>query len=239
MVSLSNSFVHDEEEKDLDEVRKAILDVLESVSMDTTADEEGAILLAPTTNTWSRQARRAAQRAAQNPEAERETTSDQPEASATADPLFRARLRFSKSEAPASAAVEAVAGTEGGSGEDADGLALPKARATLEWQWGRDRTIVDAFWKFVIQKAGLRKRKQPAEEGTAEKKKSRPTADDEEEQANNPYLQHQENPYLSHGQGGGNRGRGRGRGDRRGASGGGRGRGGFSRPQDQGWARRQ
>lgn len=233
MVSLSNSFVHDEEEKDLDEVRKAILVVLESVSMDTMANEEGAILLAPTTNTWSRQARRAAQRAAQNPEAEGEATTSRPEASANAEPLFRARLSFEKPEAPVPAATECDAGT-GGDGD----VALPNARATMEWQWGRDRTIVDAFWKFVIQKAGLRKRKQPAEEGTAEKK-IRATADDEEQQANNPYLQHQENPYLGHGQGGGNRGRGRGRDGRRGAFGGGRGRGGYSRPHDQGWARRQ
>lgn len=233
MVSLSNSFVHDEEEKDLDEVRQAITDVLKSVNIDTTADEEGVIHLAPTTNTWSRQARRAAQRAAQYAEGGEEASAALPESSTSQEPLFRARLSFTKPEAPASTDADRESDVE------APSPSVPKARAAMEWQWGRDRTIVDAFWKFVIQKAGLRKRKQSGEDGPAEKKSRPGAADDEEQQTNNPYLQHQDNPYLSHGQGGANRGRGRGRGGRRGALGGGRGRGGYSRPQDQGWARRQ
>lgn len=245
MVSLSNSFVHDEDERDLDEVRKAILDVLASVNLDATADEDGVIRLAPTANTWSRQARRAAQRAAQTADGSAAGTGEvsgaQPETPAGQEPLFRACLSFTQPEAAVSAEIGAEDGAESGAEDGAEAVpkSTPKARATLDWQWGRDRTIVDAFWKFVIQKAGLRKRKQPDTEGPAEKK-SKAAATDEEQQTNNPYLQHQENPYLSHAHGGARgQGRGRGRGGRRGAFGGGRGHGGYSRPQDQGWARRQ
>lgn len=236
MVSLSNSFVHNEDEKDVEEVKKAILAVLESVGLDTTADDAGVIHLAPKSNTWSRQARRAAQRAAQEADGSAggagQTSGSQPEAGASQEPLFRAQLRFAGPEASASA-------TDAEASAAAVAEAVPKARAIMDWEWGRDRTLVDAFWKFVIQKAGLRKRRQQAEDGPAEKKGKGAAATDEELQTNNPYLQHQDNPYLSHGQGGGGGGHGRGRGGRRGAFGGGRGRGAYSRPQDQGWSQRQ
>lgn len=85
-------------------------------------DEDDHIPLAPLANTWSRAARRAAQR---NPDAA---------PAPNAEPLFRARLR--------------ITGEEGEPGQ-----------VSLEWTWGRDREVVDTFWKFVLSKAGLLKRR--------------------------------------------------------------------------------
>lgn len=230
MVSLSNSFVHNDDERDLEELKTSILAVLESVGMNTAASDEGVIRLAPQSNTWSRQARRAAQRAAQGVAelasadgGNADSTSEAAPAT-EGEPLFRARLTFSTPQASDSA--------EGGID------AAPKARAVLDWDWGRDRTTVDAFWKFVITKAGLRKRRQP-DDDSSKGKKDKPMPSEEQE-TNNPYLQHQGNPYLAFSGGGQDRGRGQGRG-RGGGRGFGRGhgRGGFSRPQDQGWNGRQ
>lgn len=89
---------------------------------DPDADEDDHIPLAPLANTWSRAARRAAQR---NPDSA---------PAPNAEPLFRARLRIT--------------------GEDSE-----PGQVSLEWEWGRDREVVDTFWKFVLSKSGLLKRR--------------------------------------------------------------------------------
>ncbi|RSH78632.1 uncharacterized protein EHS24_002361 [Apiotrichum porosum] len=106
--------------------------------------------LAPMVNSWSRAARRArAQAQAQPAPVEQDqpangaaepALADKP-ATATAteplpetEPLFRARLVI-------------VTPADGAQGADADAPQVLGARVTLEWTWGRDRTLVDAFWK--------------------------------------------------------------------------------------------
>ncbi|KLT38635.1 hypothetical protein CC85DRAFT_331431 [Cutaneotrichosporon oleaginosum] len=87
----------------------------EAISTDDQPHAHDPITLAPMANTWSRAARRAAQRG---------------EAPALAsEPLFRARLRITGSDA---------------------------GEVSLDWEWG-EREAVDGFWKYVLSKSGLLK----------------------------------------------------------------------------------
>lgn len=114
---------------------RAVLGVLRDVGLGTDDEEEATangVSLAPRTNTWSRAARRAGGREGGGKEGVGKEGGGQLCAVDDSPPLFRALLSFKPSERGAS--------------------------LVLEWTYGDHRDIVDAFWKFLIAKAGLGKR---------------------------------------------------------------------------------
>ncbi|KAI9638368.1 uncharacterized protein MKK02DRAFT_22258 [Dioszegia hungarica] len=96
----------------------------------TAADNANVIAIAPISNTWSRAARRQAARGGGSGSA----APSQPSGSgASAQPLFRATIHFL----------------------DVRALPPPKPAVELRWLEGRDRSVVEGLWKFILTKAGL------------------------------------------------------------------------------------
>ncbi|WVQ97117.1 hypothetical protein IAU59_004227 [Kwoniella sp. CBS 9459] len=151
----------------IQDLRRTIYTVLEGISLRTTEctfndqktnstghdeDQVDDIVLAPTINRWSRAARRQAARqvaTGSNPgtfdEGERATTTGLDSMSESAGleakvpldpsaviPLFKARLRFVSPK------------------REEEGASL-----ALDWLEGKDRTAVEALWKFLLTKGGL------------------------------------------------------------------------------------
>lgn len=216
------------DQDDNEDEDEAEVDAEGEISACTTGSTTFQLDLAPMVNSWSRAARRARAQARAHPApveqdqpangAAEPSLADKP-ATATAteplpepEPLFRARLVI---DTP----------TDGADGADADGPQVLGARVTLEWTWGRDRTLVDAFWKFVLAKGGLVKRPR-AGEGEGE-------GDDGDEGTQGAEKRERPLGVVDGGPARGGHGHGRGgqRG-RRGGRGPGRGRG---RGRDAGW----
>ena len=141
----------------VDQIRKAIIPVLMDIklapgSVDCSIQDDG-FLIRPKTNTWSRAARRQAARAEIDPAgpAEAEPTS--------AEPLFVAQLSFLGSRFSAHPESQSVPVHsevhETRKEPSAETSNVVNARLVLEWHYGEDRGIVDAFWKFLLTKAGL------------------------------------------------------------------------------------
>lgn len=125
----------------LEAVRRVLRDVglyddgHKSDTEDKTEEGKAAeIHLAPMTNSWSRAARRAAERAA----GESGATTTSPSTLPADGPLFRCTLRVSSS--PDSSTL------------------------SLDWTWGSDRLVADAFFKFLIAKTGIKGGKRVREE---------------------------------------------------------------------------
>ncbi|RXK36723.1 hypothetical protein M231_06030 [Tremella mesenterica] len=98
------------------------------------------IVLEPRINTWSRHARRHGV-----------TNSTE-----VTEPLFRARLIFESSPRSDTEEITQVRNTNGGLRTEE----ITRVRSTgsglrLEWLEGRDRTIVESLWKFILSKAQL------------------------------------------------------------------------------------
>jgi len=106
-------------------------DAANDTNPDASSDTAVTITLAPTSNTWSRAARRGASTPATNAEA-----------------LFRADLSVQRTESTSS--------------------------LTLTWTWGPERGVVDAFWKFLVSKAGLRGEKREREDEAQRDETQRP-----------------------------------------------------------------
>jgi hypothetical protein len=102
-------------------------------------EEDGSILLAPRSNTWSRSARRQAARATTSFDASEQTKGTLNGDQEHTEPLMRVRLSFLAPTPPTSATDGEWRG----------------ATLTLHFLEGRDRSVVEAFWKFLLAKAGL------------------------------------------------------------------------------------
>jgi len=141
----------------VEQLREAIEPVLAEVKLSPGSAECEAVsdgyVIKPKTNTWSRAARRQAARA-ENAGEEAPTVD-----SSAKDPLFIAQLAFLGPRF--SAQPEATASNNEAKDDTDDGVktsgtsSVVNARLTLEWTYGEDREIVDAFWKFLLTKAGL------------------------------------------------------------------------------------
>ncbi|KAL1413478.1 hypothetical protein Q8F55_001252 [Vanrija albida] len=138
LLPLPNAFVfRPAEAQTVQALRAAVMPVLVGVGL--AAGDEDVVQLAPVAQSWSRAARRAAQREAGRAvggEPAEGGESDQapqpPAAHDPPEPLFRARLSF-----------------------DPPSVAEPGAALRIDWTWGRDRTTVDALFKFLVSKSGL------------------------------------------------------------------------------------
>lgn len=142
------------------QLRQAVLPVLESIKLGS----EGAnafkskdeIILRPPANTWSRAARRLA---ARGDAIDQSKEQDQP--MEPRDNLFAARLSFIDPIPPSEAACN-----ESDEIENAYKKRTTHATTGMNGDWrgstlilhflsGEDRDIIDAFWKFLLNKAGL------------------------------------------------------------------------------------
>lgn len=128
-------------------LRERVITVLHTIDMpvewDNSSEGASAAVLVPVLITWSRAARRQAQRA-KAAEGNALGTPESPTqgSQASPEPLFIARLSFEAQTHPTDA--------KGG------GMALANgATLHLEWLQGKDRQAVDAFWKFLLTKAEL------------------------------------------------------------------------------------
>ena len=132
---------------------KKILTILTDISLmptssdDTTAvstlQQDNSIILSPTQNTWSRSSRRQAIRsAAYTQKLGTASEGDDPPLWVAPTPLMRCRLSFVPSVPPVGEAVVP--------GRDWRGATL-----CLDYLEGRDRSILEAFWKFLLTKADL------------------------------------------------------------------------------------
>lgn len=127
-------------------LRERVVAVLKTINMPVEwykASEKASAVLVPMSNTWSRAARRQAQRdkTAQGgaPDGTQGTKQD---TRPSLEPLFIAKLSFEEQVK--------MAADESGASAHADGATLQ-----LEWLQGKDRQVVDAFWKFLLTKAEL------------------------------------------------------------------------------------
>ncbi|WVF70753.1 hypothetical protein IAT40_005547 [Kwoniella sp. CBS 6097] len=130
----------------LESLRQTIMAVLEGISLAPPqtmisdaahSEEKGAISLAPTSNTWSRAARRQAARQAveRGVGGGREGPSELQnglQTVTTSTPLFKAKLWFTKPV------------------REGDG-----ASVSLDWLEGKDRSLVEALWKYLLTKGEL------------------------------------------------------------------------------------
>ena len=117
-------------------------------------EDDGSIVLSPLTNTWSRAARRQAARA---PSIQNEGDAHPqiglaedvpPESTTEGNPLMRVRITFIPPVPPNNADKEDQGDWRG-------------ATLGLDFLEGRDRSSVDALWKFLLTKAGLVGRNEP------------------------------------------------------------------------------
>jgi hypothetical protein len=109
------------------------------------------MVLEPTTNTWSRAARRQAARQideeVSKPHGEDELGSDHQE------PIMRVRLSVFAPSVPE---------------EDTEGAGL-----RLEYLWGRERAVMEGFWKCLLSKAGLVGKRAPEEDASGSQGRGR------------------------------------------------------------------
>ena len=112
-------------------------------------------MLAPRRNTWSRSARRQATRAIRVTESESNNPSENTDSEvASAQPLMRLCLYFM------TPAALKLGGTVSVQDEDLRGATL-----SLDFLEGRDRPAMEAFWMFLLTKAGLVGRAGPSSAG--------------------------------------------------------------------------
>nr|XP_019014743.1 uncharacterized protein I206_00829 [Kwoniella pini CBS 10737]OCF53524.1 hypothetical protein I206_00829 [Kwoniella pini CBS 10737] len=138
----------------IDELQKRVIEVLKSISLDpsnTSLDpaeykvddsETSTIILNPLSNSWSRSARRAQARLpsvpANDPEIEAEVQNEEKNAEA----IFKAEMKF----------IPPLTSNDFSS-------------ISLEWIEGRDRTLVEGLWKFLLNKAELIGKKEERDAG--------------------------------------------------------------------------
>ena len=170
----------------LSQLSQTIREVLGGISLlppsgKSEADIEDAteLMLEPRRNTWSRAARR---------QAARGEGEGVPDANGLVDPLFRARLTVSPGEVETppsdlksleelegepSSQQQAGASTEALL-SDGKNRGEMGSKVTLDWLEGRDRTIVDALWKFLLNKAGLMGKRDREDDGVQHGGRERP-----------------------------------------------------------------
>jgi methyltransferase len=125
-------------------LRQKVAEVLTSVNLVGGQDgEQNSITIAPRSVTWSRAARRqAARNADTSGTAGVGIESDVPA-------LFRAEILFLEASSADGEASTA------GDGHDAPGASSRGASVKLVWHEGRDRSTVEALWKFILTKAQM------------------------------------------------------------------------------------
>ena len=142
----------------VDQVRQSVASVLGDIHLLPVKNDvagswsllesEGSIILSPRRNTWSRSARRQAARTTASGEAgsaeqssfDRQAGGDDQDSEI--EPLMRVRLSFIPPAPPVSEVPVGEVNWRG-------------AALALDFLEGRDRAIVDAFWKFLLTKAGF------------------------------------------------------------------------------------
>lgn len=135
----------------MEQLREAVLTVLGEVNLQP-EDDGGAhhagdrLVLSPQSNTWSRSARRQAGRIIRLDADGDQVPSEDNVAETNLEPIMRVQLSFVAPTPPQ--AVEGVEGEWRG------------AKLILVFLGGRDRTVVEGFWKFLLSKAGLLGRSQ-------------------------------------------------------------------------------
>ncbi|KAK1925018.1 hypothetical protein DB88DRAFT_525720 [Papiliotrema laurentii] len=145
----------------LDQLREAVIAVLKSIKLGPGSSGSNlfkdGIVLQPSTNTWSRAARRQAAR-------EQTGADPTPKGEPTASEgklLFTARLSFIDAVPPSKVTADGADEVENAYKPRSITERLGRqgdwrgATLTLHVIAGRDRDIVDAFWKFLLNKAGL------------------------------------------------------------------------------------
>lgn len=135
-------------------LRQKVIEVLRSVGLmegdaqNSMGDDGETVKIAPVKVTWSRTARRQAAREAEAGIAGLQAQGDEAA-------LFTAEIVFTRSDS-AAAAVEASDTMGAGDDRSAQQKAAENGGTVkLVWLEGRDRTVVEALWKFILTKAQL------------------------------------------------------------------------------------
>ena len=141
-----NSFSHTPEPPmAIEELRRKVLQVLISVELATeNGGNDSPISIAPVAVTWSRAARRQAAREGLT------VTSGTPAKSA----LFRADFLFESAHGE-NRNTTPTGGTGAPQITEEAGGAASGGTVKLVWLEGRDRSMVEALWKFMLTKAQL------------------------------------------------------------------------------------
>jgi hypothetical protein len=141
LLPLANRLIHTPSHPpfSVEQLRKAVTEVLTGIKLVSSPPRLGDVVeLGPMSNTWSRAARRQAVRDSAVPG----TPTPVENVSSSHDPLFRAQISIISPLPPARPEVEEQSEQMG-------------ASLAFDWTWGRDRGIVDGFWKYLLTKAGL------------------------------------------------------------------------------------
>ncbi|WVW82082.1 hypothetical protein I302_104087 [Kwoniella bestiolae CBS 10118] len=151
LIPLPNSFTHKPQPAiPNEELKQKIQDVLKSanlvpLSLSTSQGEgqdENTVMIEPKINTWSRAARRALARKTERPPDTTADTHPVQEEEGFSKPLFKARIQF----------IPPITLKDFSS-------------ISLDWLEGRDRSLVERLWKFLLNKAELVGKKEHVDAG--------------------------------------------------------------------------
>ncbi|WWD09200.1 hypothetical protein V865_007322 [Kwoniella europaea PYCC6329] len=147
LIPQPNTFTHKPQPAiPIEELRQKVVDVLQNISLHyepIDGDEEGNdVVMEPINNTWSRAARRALARQAGQFDEQGEDEKGNERQKEPAKPLFKARIRF----------IPPL-------------TAKDYSSITLDWIEGKDRSLVESLWKFLLNKAELIGKKEHVDSG--------------------------------------------------------------------------
>nr|XP_018999717.1 uncharacterized protein I203_07602 [Kwoniella mangroviensis CBS 8507]OCF63178.1 hypothetical protein I203_07602 [Kwoniella mangroviensis CBS 8507] len=147
LIPQPNTFTHKPQPAiPIEELRQKVLNILQSISLHyepIDGDEEGnGVIIEPINNTWSRAARRALARQVGQPDEQGEDDKGNESQKEAQNPMFRVRIQF----------IPPL-------------TAKDYSSISLDWLEGKDRSLVESLWKFLLNKAELIGKKDHVDSG--------------------------------------------------------------------------